>query len=426
MACGRRVRLILASKPSSEQRGCDMEPTGQDARQGVHPFCGPCTDETIAWLAPDTETFNGIGTLFYGAADPCPRCGSVVRRLYFCVLWIPVWPMGRFRIITLSTSLIGSRARYVGRRFPVSADNPYGLDKKTAALVAQAQVQAEQAAKSWPEPPPSQLADHPELRGERYQEAEDYWEFDFPDRALPVYEEVLAAHEAVLPADDTATLQLRQRVAEAYLAVGRPVTALALLTQTQAHLGRVLGPRHPDTRRAIDDMTNARSQLGLLSRDEAMALRVELDEVERTLGPDHPKALRTACALGSALLLNSVTQALKVLQETLDRSERALGAEHPDTGHVREELIRTCEYAEYRGKPDEVRAAARARERVHGPDAPETLAAMRGLAQLYASSRRRRSEAVELLRDTLERCERALGPDDPLTVDVRRQLEEPS
>lgn len=146
------------------------------------------------------------------------------------------------------------------------------------------------------------MADHPELRGERYQEAEDYWEFDFPDRALPVYEDVLAAHEAVLPADDTATLQLRQRVAEAYPAVGRPVTALALLTQTQAqaHLGRVLGPRHPDTRRAIDDMTNARSQLGL-SRDEARALAAEPAELERTLGSDHPKALRTACALSSAL-----------------------------------------------------------------------------------------------------------------------------
>lgn len=113
-----------------------------------------------------------------------------------------------------------------------------------------------------------------------------------------------------------------------------------------------------------------------------------------------------------------------MLQETLDRSERALGADHPDTGHVREELIRDCEVAEYRGKPDEVRAAARARERVHGPDAPETLAALCRLAEVLASSRRRRGEAVELLRDTLERCERALGRDDPLTADVRQQLEE--
>lgn len=398
-----------------------MELTSQGARQGVHPFCGPCTDETIAYLAPDTGTFNGIGTTFYGAADPCPRCGSVVKREYFCVLWIPVWPMSRYRIITLSSSLTSSR--YVGRRFPVSADNPYGLDRKTAALVAQAKAEEQKAAKSWPEPPPSQLADHPELRGERYQEAEDYWEFDFPQRALPVHKEVLAAHEAVLPADDTATLQLRQRVAEAYLAVGRPVTALALLTQTAAHLGRVLGPTHPDTRRGRDDMTNARSRLGL-SRDEAKALAAELAELERTLGPDHPKALRTACALSSALRINSVVRALDVLQKTLDRSERALGTDHPDTGHVREELIRDCEVAEYRGKPDEVREAARARERAHGPDAPETLASMRKLAQLYASSRRRRGEAVELLRDTLERCERALGPDDPLTAGVWRQLEE--
>nr|WP_161558414.1 tetratricopeptide repeat protein [Streptomyces antimycoticus] len=330
--------------------------------------------------------------------------------------------MGRYRIITLSSSLTGSR--YVGRRFPKSADNPYGLDRKTAALVAQVEAGQEEAAKSWPEPSPSRLADHPELRGERYQEAEDYWEFDFPDRALPVYEEVLAAHEAVLPADDTATLQLRQRVAEAYLAVGQPVAALALLAQTHAHLDRVLGPTHPDTRRASDDMTNARSQLGPLSRDEAKALAAELAELERTVGPDHPKALRTACALSSALQLNSLVQALKVLQETLDRSERALGTDHPDTRHVREELIRVCEYAEYRGKPDEVRAAVRARERVHGPDAPETLTTMRGLAQLYASSRRRKAKAVELLHDTLERCQRALGPDDPLTADVRRQLEE--
>ncbi|WP_307530212.1 tetratricopeptide repeat protein [Streptomyces umbrinus] len=54
----------------------------------------------------------------------------------------------------------------------------------------------------------------------------------------------------------------------------------------------------------------------------------------------------------------------------------------------------------------------------------DTLAALCNLAQLLASSHRRRGEAVDLLRDTLERCERALRPDDPLTAEVRRQLEE--
>lgn len=36
----------------------------------------------------------------------------------------------------------------VGRRFPVSADHPYGLDRKSAALVAKAEAQADEAAKS--------------------------------------------------------------------------------------------------------------------------------------------------------------------------------------------------------------------------------------------------------------------------------------
>ncbi|MEW2354246.1 tetratricopeptide repeat protein [Spirillospora sp. NPDC029432] len=345
-----------------------METTGQGARQGVHPFCGPCTDETIAWLAPDTDTVNGIGSLFYGAADPCPRCGSVVKRLFFCVLWVPVWPMGRFRIITLGRSLTGSRTRYVGRRLPRSAANPYGFGGKTAALLAQVEAEAEKAQESWPEPPPSRLADHPGLRGRLFHAAEHHWESGSAERALPMYEEVLAEHEAVLPADDTETLRLRQRVGEAYLAVGRPATALALLAQTHAHLGRVLGPNHPDTLRALDDTTNARSVLGT-SREEAKALEAELAALERAVGPDHPDALRTACALGVALTIGSRTvRALEVLEGTLERSERALGADHPDTGYVRRELLRACDFAEHQGKPKGVRAAARARERAHAPE----------------------------------------------------------
>lgn len=393
--------------------------TGQGARHGVYPFCGWCTDQTTPLPAPEKQSYNGIGTMFYGAATPCSWCGSVVKWLFFCVLWIPVWPMGRFRIIAGSRSL-GSHGGCVGRRFPGRYDL---LGKKTAALLTQEEAEA---AKSRPKPPPSLLADHPELRGDRYWEAEDYWESGFVNRALPVYEEVLAAHEAVLPADDTATLQLRQRVAEAYLAVGRPAAALVLLTETSAHLARVLGPHHPDTRRARGDLLNARLQFGPSRDAEADAILTALAEVERTVGPDHPKALRMACTWASFQLSSHVVRAFDVLEETLDRAEQAFGTDHPETDHVRQEVIKACDFAEDRGKPAEVRAAVRARERVHGPDARETLASMRGLAQLYACSLMpgRRREAVELLQDTLERCERALGPDNPLTADVRRQLEE--
>ncbi|TDD80873.1 tetratricopeptide repeat protein [Actinomadura darangshiensis] len=410
-----------------------MKWTDQTTLRRIPRFCEQCTSETIAWPAPATSTLNGVGTTLFGGADPCTRCGSVVKRLYFCVLFIPIWPLpARFRIITLKRSITGESARYVGRRFPFSADDPYGLNTRQGWFATQykaeadAAMQAKEAALSVPAPP-SQLAEHPELRGERYQQAEDYWESGEFDHALPVFEEVLAAHEAVLGADDIATLQLRQRMAEVYLEAGWPAAALALAQQTTHHFVRLLAPDHPYTLLALDDCIVAREQLDGPGRAEIKALKAELTDVEEDFGEDHPRALRTACALGMAqLICGRVERALHELEKTLGRSERSLGADHPDTEHVREEFVTACRFAEQSGKLDEAQAAVSARERVHGPDAPETLMAMGDLAQHYASSRRHRGEAVELLRKTLERCERALGPDDPLTADLRRRLEETS
>lgn len=292
-----------------------------------------------------------------------------------------------------------------------------------AEAKAEAGAAVEEAFRPQAAAPPSRLADHPELRGERYQEALDYWEFDFPERAPPVYEEVLAAHEAMLPADDPATLELRQRVAEAYLAVGQLPDAIALFSQTHFHLNRVLGPNHPDTHRAAHDLANAYSQLGS-AQDKILPLTVHLAHLKRTVGLDDPRALRVAVALGSALLSNSsFVRALEMFEDAHARTERTLGADHPNTAYTLRELLAACHLAEYGRKPDDF-LATRARERLYGPDARETLTAMPQLASLYAASRRGRSQAVDVLLIVLERCERTLGADDQLTVDVRRQLAE--
>ncbi|WP_370949981.1 tetratricopeptide repeat protein [Amycolatopsis sp. cg5] len=315
-------------------------------RQGVYPFCGPCTDGTIASRAPDTQTMYGIGTRLYGAADRCPRCASVVKRLYFCVFWIPLWPMRSYRVIWVGHS------RYVGRELA-----PFGSDKKTVEQTDAA------AQESRPEPPPSRLEEHPELRQGHFRQAQRYWSADRPDLALPVYEEALVAHELALPADDVATLWLRQRVGEAYLAVGRPVTALALLRQTHAHLERVLGPGHPDTRRAAEDQLNARLQLGKhgLPKEQASTIETELGELVSSLGPEHPMTLRTACLLGDTLRSVAMVMAIELVHETLELSEERLGVDHPDTAYVRRELADLCDEAERDGAPEERRAAALAR-----------------------------------------------------------------
>jgi len=61
------------------------------------------------------------------------------------------------------------------------------------------------------------------------------------------------------------------------------------------------------------------------------------------------------------------------------------------------------------------------RERVQGPDHPDTLAARRDLAGAYQSARKR-SAALPLYKRTLADCERVLGHDHPLTRATRENL----
>jgi hypothetical protein len=44
-----------------------------------------------------TATFNGIGTAHYASGDPCPICSSVIKRLFCCLVYIPLIQLGKFR-----------------------------------------------------------------------------------------------------------------------------------------------------------------------------------------------------------------------------------------------------------------------------------------------------------------------------------------
>ena len=61
------------------------------------------------------------------------------------------------------------------------------------------------------------------------------------------------------------------------------------------------------------------------------------------------------------------------------------------------------------------------RERVQGPDHPDTLAARGDLAAAYQSARKR-SAALPLYERTLADCERVLGHDHPLTRATRENF----
>jgi hypothetical protein len=61
-------------------------------------FCERCTAASTDVSSGGTATFNGIGTALYGSGDRCPTCSSVIKRLFFCIVFVPVIPLGKFRV----------------------------------------------------------------------------------------------------------------------------------------------------------------------------------------------------------------------------------------------------------------------------------------------------------------------------------------
>lgn len=63
------------------------------------PFCSTCTASTTSDSAGELFSVNGIGHVLYGWSGRCDRRRSVIKRLFVCILFIPVWPLARYRVI---------------------------------------------------------------------------------------------------------------------------------------------------------------------------------------------------------------------------------------------------------------------------------------------------------------------------------------
>ena len=61
-------------------------------------FCAECTAQSTDRTPKKISTTNGIGRKFYGSADRCSQCGSVVRTLWFTIAYVPLIPLAHFDI----------------------------------------------------------------------------------------------------------------------------------------------------------------------------------------------------------------------------------------------------------------------------------------------------------------------------------------
>ena len=222
---------------------------------------------------------------------------------------------------------------------------------------------------------------------------------DQAQRAIVIGEPLIADTERALGPDDPDTLAARNNLANAYQTAGRADEAIVLHEQVVAGRERMLG---------ADDPLTAQSRQNL-----AAAYRAAGRTEQSSTDPD-------ATAPQEQTLVGPGAVALH--QQVLADRERVLGPDDPDTLAARNNLAVAYQTA---GRIDEAIAlheqALADRERVLGPDHPATLNSRSNLAVAYQAAGRI-DAAIALHQQVLADRERVLGPDHPDTDSSRNNL----
>ncbi|MBV9447685.1 MAG: tetratricopeptide repeat protein [Streptosporangiaceae bacterium] len=163
---------------------------------------------------------------------------------------------------------------------------------------------------------------------------------DSAPQAIAVGKPLVADSERVLGPDHPDTLTAQNNLAVAFQGVGRPAEAIPLFERALAAQERLLGPDYPDT-------VTTRNNLAVAYRDagrpaEAIPLiERALAAQEQLLGPDYPDTVTTRNNLAVAYQeAGRLAEAIPLFERTLAALERLLGADHPDTVTTRDNLRR--------------------------------------------------------------------------------------
>ncbi|HEY2444100.1 MAG TPA: tetratricopeptide repeat protein [Streptosporangiaceae bacterium] len=264
--------------------------------------------------------------------------------------------------------------------------------------------------------------DHPAtlLAGQRLADA--YLAAGRPEQAISWFQWVLAGRARTLGPDHPSIVTVQISLGQALVAAGQPRDAVAALREACHACQRAHGADHPDTFNARDEYAAACVAAGQFN-DAIPSYERTLADRERIQGGRHPDAITTRQKLADAYLADGRTKAgLSQHKRALADRERVVGRDHLDTITARASLA-SAYYAAGRMASalqlfEETRADS---ERLLGVDHPDTLARRANLANTYYSLGRL-SDAKTLLSDTAARCERVLAPGDPLTHAVQESL----
>src|SRR5262249_43430344 len=109
-ASGSKPAVSPASPKSMHRAGKRRGADDQEAlRYGG--FCRECRAGSTPRAPSGVSTSNWVGPRVYGGAGECEQCGSVVRVLWFVLLYIPLVPLGAYRYKRIEDGLTEGRFR---------------------------------------------------------------------------------------------------------------------------------------------------------------------------------------------------------------------------------------------------------------------------------------------------------------------------
>ena len=103
--------ILVGGTASGERRFCNARCESRFLALQQQPgFCAGCIASTLDESAGGTFVLNGFGTRMYGSAERCTQCASVRQTKFVTALFVPVFPLGSYRV-----KYIGPR-RYLSRK----------------------------------------------------------------------------------------------------------------------------------------------------------------------------------------------------------------------------------------------------------------------------------------------------------------------
>ena len=89
-------------------------------------LCPDCIATTTDKSTGNLGRLNGIGVALIrkGSVPPCPKCQSVVSRTWFTFLYIPLIPMGTYRVLYRVQQRLAGRSTFFARKLKRAEAKP--------------------------------------------------------------------------------------------------------------------------------------------------------------------------------------------------------------------------------------------------------------------------------------------------------------